>query len=334
MPTDEFKHYAIEETKNLIEFDSCAWEATRGREAYKNEPMANKEITWHLYNLKSSFIDSARRLSQGYKPRYGLHAEITEKTVNINLRKEYAGCAIYELHYRSFNIEHVLATAVTDRNTGLRHTVSFHRATPNQPFSEAERTLKETIFPHLIETLQNNWLIALPKLFPCKQRRIYDLMATCNSAGILQFATPSFIKTCQMEWNIWRPPILPPAICNLIRVDDVKFSGEKIVINIDMLGELFLLRARLKRNSDELTPREMEVAQRFSTGEDYKTIALKLRVSPSTIKGHLNRIYAKLNINNRVSLINELNRGCPEFFGEMEDNPAAISGSKKLHFLK
>ena len=82
----------------------------------------------------------------------------------------------------------------------------------------------------------------------------------------------------------------------------------KIVISLSLQGDLWLLRARPKLAADGLSTRELEVAQRFATGESHKTIAQQLSVSPSTVRGHLTRIYAKLNINEKTSLVAEIRR--------------------------
>ena len=80
------------------------------------------------------------------------------------------------------------------------------------------------------------------------------------------------------------------------------------LVSISLQGNLWLLRARPKLAADELSVRELEVALKFSSGSDYKTIAQELSVSPSTIKGHLNKIYNKLGINEKASLAVEIRR--------------------------
>jgi len=80
------------------------------------------------------------------------------------------------------------------------------------------------------------------------------------------------------------------------------------VISMSLQGDLLLLRARPKLAADELTTRELEVAHRFASGSNYKTIAQQLSVSPSTVRGHLTRIYSKLNISEKASLVAEIRR--------------------------
>ena len=59
-------------------------------------------------------------------------------------------------------------------------------------------------------------------------------------------------------------------------------------------------------DADDLSSRELEVAQSYADGEDYKTIAQNLSISPSTVKVHLNKIFLKLAINEKASLVAKL----------------------------
>lgn len=72
---------------------------------------------------------------------------------------------------------------------------------------------------------------------------------------------------------------------------------------------LELLRNPLKvdepvEDSDyELTKRETEVLEELSTGLDYNQIAEKLFVSPKTVRKHIENIYKKLQVHNKIEAI-------------------------------
>lgn len=55
--------------------------------------------------------------------------------------------------------------------------------------------------------------------------------------------------------------------------------------------------------NNPLSPRETEVLQLLCLGENYKTIAEKLFVSPNTIKAHIKKIYSKLHVNSRAEAV-------------------------------
>lgn len=57
-----------------------------------------------------------------------------------------------------------------------------------------------------------------------------------------------------------------------------------------------------------LTPREKEVVDYICTGLSNKEIAEKLFISANTVKNHVYNIYKKLNVKNKVDLINLVNK--------------------------
>lgn len=59
---------------------------------------------------------------------------------------------------------------------------------------------------------------------------------------------------------------------------------------------------------DLISKREQEVLELLSKGFLYKEIADSLNISLSTVKRHLNHIYAKLQVQNKVEAVNKLYR--------------------------
>lgn len=58
-----------------------------------------------------------------------------------------------------------------------------------------------------------------------------------------------------------------------------------------------------------LTQREREVAVAYATGEGYKAIARNLGLAPSTVRCHLQTIFRKLGVHNKVELGRRLESG-------------------------
>ena len=53
---------------------------------------------------------------------------------------------------------------------------------------------------------------------------------------------------------------------------------------------------------EALSHREAEVANAYATGENYKSIARTLAVSPATVRSHLLSIFRKLEVHNKIEL--------------------------------
>ena len=59
-----------------------------------------------------------------------------------------------------------------------------------------------------------------------------------------------------------------------------------------------------KSNQDfNLTKRELQILQRIGKGENYQQIADVLFVSPKTIRNHIEKIYKKLQVHNKVDAV-------------------------------
>ena len=52
-----------------------------------------------------------------------------------------------------------------------------------------------------------------------------------------------------------------------------------------------------------LTPRELEILNWLASGQSNKELARALDISPNTIKTHLAKLYAKLEVRNRIEAI-------------------------------
>ncbi len=55
---------------------------------------------------------------------------------------------------------------------------------------------------------------------------------------------------------------------------------------------------------EDLSPREIEILDCISLVPTYKDAAVRLDLSPSTIRTHLHNIYAKLHVNNKTDAVN------------------------------
>lgn len=302
-PAYEFKDWALSETKKLIPFDSCIW----GMGSWVSEaPVIH---TVHLHNLAGNFVESWMRFQHEDK----LIREITQysnRTFNVDLACDYGGLNIYASHCKDFCLEHVVATGATDPDTKLLNTMCLYRADINNPFTEQERNLKEILFQHLIEATRTNWLTNLPNMFSAHQRSSFHAIAAADNSGLLQVVMPSFVEVFREEWAAWKGPFLPPEILEIALQADgqKKYVGQSIVINLFRMNDLTLLRARSKVPVDSLSLREFEIAQQVADGNDYKTIAINLNISPATVRTHTTNLYLKLGINDKAKLATELSR--------------------------
>ncbi|MCB1955430.1 MAG: helix-turn-helix transcriptional regulator [Rhodocyclaceae bacterium] len=60
--------------------------------------------------------------------------------------------------------------------------------------------------------------------------------------------------------------------------------------------------ASRERLSEQLTPREREVASAYAAGADYKRIARDMALAPATVRSHLLKIFRKLGVHSKIEL--------------------------------
>lgn len=70
-----------------------------------------------------------------------------------------------------------------------------------------------------------------------------------------------------------------------------------------ILRELMHARPGSSGGAAPLTPREQEILQQVSIGRSNREVAALLYLSPATVKIHLERIYAKLDVTNRAEAV-------------------------------
>lgn len=70
----------------------------------------------------------------------------------------------------------------------------------------------------------------------------------------------------------------------------------------------FSTKSLTKENTEKLTSREMEILELLANGLLNKEVAEKLFISSGTVKKHIQNIYEKLHVNNRIEATNWLNK--------------------------
>lgn len=297
-PLDSFQAWLFNRAKSLLSFDSAAW----GTGVISGDGVIVHAL--YLHDLPQSFINTWERYK--YDDRTVHRVALNPgQTINVNVREEYAGTEILEHHCKPVSMEHILCTVQINPDTGLYHLIALYRSDSNRPFSEEERKLQQALFPHLIETYRNNWVRHI-EASQGMARENGHAMAAVDVKGIFHTAEDAFSKMLIAEWPEWRGHQLPAELLKAKDTNREQFVGNKITARFSKLADLTLILVRERDSVDTLSPRETEVATHCCSGLTSKQIAQKLKLSPSTVRNHLNTIYLKLGINNKADLVNKL----------------------------
>ncbi len=79
-------------------------------------------------------------------------------------------------------------------------------------------------------------------------------------------------------------------------------GGVLLALALSLYGYLFYKRQAILKIWRELSQREMDIVGLILSGKSNKEVALALNIELSTVKTHVNNIYAKLGVNNRKDL--------------------------------
>lgn len=297
-PPAQFQRQALDAVREVLAFDSALWgTGVMGQNGaivhsvcvYRQPPdmMENWE---HIKQHDTVSFEAFKQLGQT------VNAALT---TDPDWQTRFHPDAL--AHVKRFGMEHVLATIIADPVLKLFTAVSFYRADPAQPFTEAERLLKQNLMQHLVEVWNTNRFNFLHS--PCKGSRQTDhARAICDKTGVLYNASPNFSDLMFTEWPDWQGPQLPAVLLAVSGAAQRHYTGRGIVATIKALNDMLLLTVRRKSTVDQLSPRELEVARRFGQGVDFRKIADELNIAPATVRNHLQAIYATLGVSNKVEM--------------------------------
>lgn len=297
-PAEEFQARALDAVREKLAFDSALW---------ATGVIGPEGATPHaifVYRQLPDMIEEWGRI----KPRDTIIFEAFNnlgRTVNAALGSDpdwqTRFCADMKTHIKRYGMEHTLMTMLEIPLLRLYTAVSFYRADPKRPFSEEERLFKQNLMPHLAEA----WNMS--RFAFVSSDRNYGKSnfgrAICDSQGVLYNADRNFTGFMLAEWPGWSGPQLPSELLKMLSGSSLRrYVGCRSVISAKTFNHMELLSAREISAVDNLSSREHEVARQFAMGMDHRAIADALHISPTTVRNHLQNIYTKLGITNKIEL--------------------------------
>lgn len=299
IPPTEFQTQALDAVREKLGFDSALW--ARGAMG----PEGGIVHSACVYRQPPGMMENYERIKQHDTLAFEAFSRIG-LTVNAALTTDpYWQPRLHPdvmAHVKCYGMEHVLATHLAEPVLRLFTAVSFYRANPGKPFTEAERLFKQNLMPHLAEAWNLN---RFNFLHPSQESNMHmgRARAICDKEGVLYNASQCFEELMLAEWPDWHGPQLPRVLLDTLSGKGRRqYTGHVIVGTIKTLNDMLLFCVRRKSTVDQLSPREREVAKRFGRGMDHRKIADELHIAPVTVRNHLQTIYAKLGVSNKVEM--------------------------------
>lgn len=293
-PAQAFCDWALESLKAKLPFDSAFWAS--GHVSPQGVPVVHNVV---LHRQPAQLLVDYQAIGPS-DPVLAAALRQPGQPLAADSREWAPPQALpYLQHY---GIAHTLATTTVDPNTRLTTGISLYRSDPRHPFGTVEQHLMQAVFPHLIEARLQNHLFHLAQATAPRPASPW-CAAAADATGLLHHADDAFVRLVRREWPDWTGPRVPAPLSALWAHEHPgRHVGQHLVGRADRLGDLNLLRVRPVQPVDRLTPREREVALFTAQGLTHKEIALRLDLSPATVRTHLTSSYRRLGVKSKAQL--------------------------------
>ncbi len=302
---DRFPVSALGALLAILPFDSAIW-GTATQVQQNSEAMTGWQVhAVHLHNQSSEMMAQWAQISHLDTLSFEAFND-PGRTINISLPDPDRDVHPDMLaHCQRYGMIHSLSTVIINEQLGIANAISLYRSVDAGAYSETERHTAELVAPHMIEA----WNVNLVEFLHQQSNTATAGGMTrgiSDTEGVVYNADPMFAELLSLEWPGWRGPQLPNELVGRLQDLPFTFEGDRIRLHATLVTDLAVLVLKQRSVTDRLTERELEVAEQFGQGQSYKEIARRLEVSPSTVRNHLQSIYRKLKVTNKVELANVL----------------------------
>jgi DNA-binding CsgD family transcriptional regulator len=232
--------------------------------------------------------------------------ESAQKLSDFMTLRELRGSRIYALWFGPFSIERQLSLTLP---SPLWHTktLMFDRG-PGPDFSERDRLVLDHLQPHLARF----WRAARTRRLLSASLEALDRAPTGDPRGVVlfgragqvEFASAPARRLLSEFFPDWRYGRLPTALDEWL-----ESGGRKPHIQTRGTRRLSVQRSNgallLEERTDGvlLTAREREVLAWVARGKTNAEVARLLWLAPSTVRKHLENVYAKLGVKTRTAAV-------------------------------
>jgi DNA-binding CsgD family transcriptional regulator len=313
---EPFPPELLERLRRLIPADSCNFcELDRVRrrvisdvyssgERFEDDPgNAGQQVYWRLRHQH---------------PTCAYHDETGDfsarKILDFLNRRDYHRLELYADWYRQWGVEYWLTGGLPSPAT---HTKVFIFVRRHHDFSERDREVLDLLLPHLGHLYE-----------AAEERRVAAALAAgleapgelvvLDAANRIAHASDRARRLLGDYTGDGRGTQLPEGIENWVRDDRRRLDDElppparplhirgdrKRLVVTRLNGDRALLLAEeplAASPSRPLTPRQHQILSLVADGKTNTEIAGELWISPTTVRSHLENIYAKLGVHNRTA---------------------------------
>ena len=203
-------------------------------------------------------------------------------------------------HYLKHNAHHQNGLVIISPGAidGQWDALGFYRSGIDRQFSRADMRRLDLLAPHILQAIHINLRLA-----GAVEPAPGAACALARANGELQYAAPALSVLLRLEWPDWRGHALPAALMTALRTGHARrFIGKHIEVGADVSGDLIVLHIKARSPLAGLSNREAIAARLYGAGWSTKDIARQMEIAPNTVRNFIQRVYKKLDVNDKAAL--------------------------------
>lgn len=283
IPHDAFKLWALVTLKAQLPFDGAVW----GR--WTDAPDARPRLVGaHRHRLDHDEIDDVAAAC--------LEGSSTGLPQGRAMRLSASPARHGHGRHR-----HLLALRSVDAHLPQPQAVVLTRAVDTGPFDARDAAWFEAIGAHLMQA----YSISTKTLIRERGAPLLSGASLVDASGTVHEHDDAFDDLMRREWPGWRGGTLPDALRDpMARHAQCgwRHLGEHVCVTGVKVHRQTMLSIRPRGARDALTPRELEIARQYGAGMSFREIAAMLHLAPATVRAHLRKVFAKLQVHNKSRL--------------------------------
>jgi DNA-binding CsgD family transcriptional regulator len=225
-------------------------------------------------------------------------------------RRQWHRLEVYVEYFRFFGVEDKMLVGLP-APPGLRKVVGVDRC-GDRDFGERERLLLNLLQPHLgaLDAAARERRLAAALLL----EREGAALVVLQSSDRIDFATPAAERLLVRHFDDTSDGDLPEPIRAWLRHDHRRLNGNGLppptaaLLSVERGDRRLTIRRAghtllLDEEIATLSRREREIVDQLAAGRSNADIAERLTIAPTTVRKHLENIYAKLGVNTRTAAV-------------------------------
>jgi DNA-binding CsgD family transcriptional regulator len=299
---EPFTPQVLEEFGNLIDADwvtYCEQDRVRQRCRYTLERPGDEQVVAPVSYWE---IDAEHPVCSCHKRGTFQALKISDFLSLRELRKR----RIYPLWYGAWGVERELNVAIPSPPWHTK-TFLFHRRSGRRDFTERDRLVLDLLQPHLgrlwrAARTRRQLRAAIEALEWASEQDARGVILLAPD-GLIEFASPAARRFLRDYFGEADRAGAPAALVDWLESGSPTFvwrQGE-YCMTVSRSGATLLLEET--RDELRLTARERQVLAWVARGKTNPEVAELLWVSPTTVRKHLENVYAKLGVHTRTAAV-------------------------------